>query len=394
MSIEDFDPDVYEYVVEVRRHIHENPELSFNEFETAKYIESLLDELGIEHKRVNGTGIVANINGGKRGKTVALRADTDALPVRENNGLPFKSKNEGVMHACGHDTHVAMVMGVAKLLVKNNLPDTGAVRLVFQPAEEKAPGGAVGMIKGGALEGVDFALGQHANPNIPSGTVALYNETMMAFADDFSIEFQSTGGHSAYPNETTDVIVLAAQFIDVVQSIVSRRKDPFDPAVISFGKIHGGDKENILPPSVRLSGTVRTLRVETRDMIRNEMEDLAKGLCSAFKASYEYNYIEGYPALVNRKNITEILEEISADLIGRENIFHPLPDLGGEDFAYFTETVPGSYYYLGVGLKKDNEKNLWHSPTFFVDEESMKYGTEILYRAALKLLKEEKEGSG
>lgn len=388
MSIKDFDIDVFEYVVRVRRHIHEHPELSFNEHKTAQYIEGLLDELGIKHSRLNGTGIVADITGKSPGNTVALRADTDALPVKEENELPFASKNQGIMHACGHDTHVAMVMGVAKLLSKKDLPQSGNVRLIFQPAEEKAPGGAIGMIKEGALDGVDYALGQHANPNIPAGTVALYRDTMMAFTDDFSVEFRSTGGHSAYPNETTDVIVLAAQFIDVVQSIISRRKDPFDPAVISIGKIHGGSADNIIPPSVKLSGTIRTLKVETRDRIRKELEDLAKGLSSAFNAQYDYEYTEGYPALVNRKEITEILEEISADLVGKENIFHPLPDLGGEDFAYFTEKVPGSYYYLGVGKKENNENNLWHSPTFYVDEESMRYGTEILYRATVRLLEE------
>lgn len=387
-----FDMEVFEYVVRVRRHIHENPELSFEENRTAEYIEKELDAMGIPHKRINKTGIIADIDSGTEGVRVALRGDMDALPVKEDNDLPFKSKNEGVMHACGHDTHVAMVLGVAKLLLKNNLPERGSVRLIFQPSEEMFPGGAEGMIEEGAMEGVDFVLGQHANPNIPSGTVGLYYNTMMAFTDDFSVKFKSTGGHSAYPNETTDVIVLAAQYIDVVQAIISRRKDPFDPAVVSFGRIHGGDKENILPREIDLSGTVRSLDVNTRNRVRKELEDLARNLSKTFSADYEFAYQEGYPALKNAPGVTKILDDICKDLLGKENINYPLPDLGGEDFAYFTQAAPGSYYYLGVGRPDGNEGNIWHSPTFFVQEDSMKYGVEILYRGTMKLLeKSEKE---
>lgn len=386
MSENRLDSDILDYLVRVRRHIHEYPELSFEENKTAEFVEKELDSMSIQHRRVNRTGIVADIHGNSEGPTVALRGDMDALPVEEDNDLEFKSKNPGVMHACGHDLHTATILAIARQLVKNNEPRNGSIRLLFQPSEEMTPGGAIGMIEEGAMEGVDYVIGQHTHPRMEAGKIGVYPETMMAYTDDIYIEIRGTGGHAAYPQEAPNVVLLAAQFIDTVQSVISVGTDPFDPAVVSFCRIHGGDKENIIPRNIEVSGTIRTLNLETRKKILERMETILGGICKAFGAEYSFKLEEGYPALVNDRGVTEKLAKVAEDVIGKDNIEYPLPDLGGEDFAYFTQKAPGTYFYLGVGKHEDNEDNIWHSPTFFINEEALEYGATILYRTALDLL--------
>lgn len=380
------DREVIDYLINARRHIHEYPELSFEEYETAKYIEKELDAMGIPHRRSNKTGVIADIKGKEEGATVALRGDTDALPVQEENDLPFKSKNNGKMHACGHDLHTATLLAIAKQLVESQLPKKGNVRFIFQPSEESAPGGAIGMIEDGALDGVDFILGQHTNPGIETGKVGLYPSTMMAYTDELEVNITGTGGHAAYPQEAPNVVLLAAQFLDTAQSVISVGKDPFDPAVVSFCSIHGGERGNIIPKSIKIKGTIRSLNLETRNKIVSRLKKLLAGICDVFGAEYILTLHEGYPALVNDREVTEVLGDVSKELLGEENISYPLPDLGGEDFAYFTQKVPGTYYYLGVGKKEDNEDNIWHSPTFFINENSLEIGATILFRTVMKLL--------
>jgi len=395
MSQLSLNKEVVDYLIKARRHLHQYPELSFEEHRTAEYVERELDSMGIPHRRMAKTGVVADIMGKEKGPTVALRGDMDALPVEEDSDLPFRSKNKGKMHACGHDLHTATILAIAKQLVDRNLPVSGNVRLIFQPSEEHAPGGALRMVEEGVMQGVDYVLGQHTHPRMEAGKVGLYPSTMMAYTDDFYVEITGSGGHAGYPQEAPNLVLLAAQFIDTVQSIISVGKDPFDPAVVSFCTIHGGEKENIIARNIKIGGTIRTLNLKTRETIMKRMETMLAGICNTFGAEYTIALEEGYPALTNDREVTGILGEVAKELLGEENVSYPLPDLGGEDFAYFTQKVPGTYYYLGVGRKEGNDDNIWHSPTFFINEEALEIGATLLYRTAMKLLeKEGAEGGG
>ncbi len=374
------------YIISMRRHFHEYPELSFEEFKTSDKIVEELRSMGIEPHKVGKTGLVADIHGKVEGKIVAVRADMDALPVTEENTESFTSKNKGVMHACGHDSHVAMLLGVAKLLVKNRENFNGTVRLLFQAAEERPPGGAVDFIKEGHLKGVSYVIGQHVTSRIPAGTIATYAGPAMAFADEFRIKIHGKGGHGSEPHAAIDSLLIAALYVTQVQSIVSRMIPFFQPAVVTVGTLNSGYRYNIIAAHAELTGTVRTFDDASKQKVKSELEKLLKGLCDSYGATYEYEYIDGYPALINNGSVTAVMDEVAAEVIGKEKVQHPPPVMGAEDFSYLVKEVPGSFFFLGTGNDAKNINSPNHSPTFSIDESALKYGTEILYKTALKLL--------
>ncbi|GGM76390.1 N-acyl-L-amino acid amidohydrolase [Thermogymnomonas acidicola] len=376
---------LYDYAVRMRRYFHENPELSFREHRTAERIERELSSMGLRPVRVAGTGVYADIEGELPGRTVAIRADMDALPVHEDTGLPFSSRNEGVMHACGHDAHMAIALAVARSFAGDR-HFRGRVRVFFQPAEESPPGGAVEMIRAGLLDGVDFVLGLHVMSRFPRGTVAVYPGPMMANADQFSVLVRGKGGHGSAPHETVDAIVVASYLVQALQTIVSRNVDPQAAAVVTVGTVRGGDRYNIIAEKVEMTGTVRTLDTGVRDMVRRRMGEVVSGVCRSFGAECSLDYQEGYPVLVNNPDVVRTVEEVASLILGRENVLHPPPDLGGEDFAYYLQRVPGAFFFLGVGNSEKGIVAPQHSAHYDLDEDALAYGIEILRGTALRLM--------
>ncbi|KQB35596.1 M20 metallopeptidase family protein [Acidiplasma aeolicum] len=377
--------EVEDYIISMRRYFHEYPELSFKEYKTADKIEEELKKMGLSPKRITETGIICDIRG-NGSKTVAIRADMDALPVQEENNIDYKSKNPGVMHACGHDTHMAMLLGVAKMFTEqNNIP--GTIRLIFQPAEENPPGGAVEMIKNGALDGVDYIIGQHIWGNKDMRKAYIYYHEMMANADRFVIKLTGKGGHGSAPQDAIDVIYISGHLIEMIHNIVSREIDPQEAAVITIGTINAGFRFNVIASHAELTGTVRTFNNDTQAKIERRIKEILEGLKLTYRIDYEYDYIKGYPVLINNEEVSRIIEKNAAEVLGQENIVHPKPDMGGEDFAYYLQKVPGAYYFLGGGNREKGIYSPNHSPTFNVDERSLKYGAMILKKSAEDLLK-------
>ncbi len=340
--------DMEEYIIKMREYFHENPELSFKEYRTADRIEEELKNMGLKPKRITETGIIADIKGNGE-KTVAIRADMDALPVTEENQTGYISRNKGVMHACGHDTHMAMLLGAAKMMIEEKEKLKGNIRLIFQPAEELPPGGALEMIKNGALDNVDFIIGQHIWGLFPAGMIAIYYKEMMANADEFDIKIHGKGGHGSAPQDSVDAVYITAHLIEMLNTIVSREIDPQEPAVITTGTVNAGYRYNIIAAHSELAGTVRTFSAEVQEKIIKRIRDILEGLKSIYGIEYEYEYIKGYPVLINNENISRDIEQAAEKLVGKENIVHPKPNMGGEDFAYFLQKVPGAYYILGGG---------------------------------------------
>ena len=379
------DKELENYMVLTRRYFHEYPELSTKETGTAKKIEEELRSMGLEPVRVGKTNLYADIKGMYPGKMVAIRADIDALPVTEENTVEYVSKNKGVMHACGHDSHITMVLGVGKLLTKHR-DFKGTVRLIFQSSEELPPGGAKELIKGGALKDVDFVIGQHVESRVPMGYAAVFYHEAMANADEFRIKIHGVGGHGSAPQEAVDAIIAATQFVNLAQTIISRKVDPYLPAVVTVGTINAGYRYNIIAAHAEMTGTVRTFHKKVQEQIKKELEVILKGVCEATHTKYEFQYIEGYPALINHEDVSKVIEGVAQYVLGKDRVLHPNPSMGGEDFAYYLQEKPGAFYFLGVGNEKKGITSPQHSPTYNIDEDAMKYGTEILYRTALELL--------
>ena len=377
-----------EYIIAMREYFHENPELSFKEFKTADRLEKELRDMGLNPKRITETGIIADIKG-KGKKTVAIRADIDALPVTEENKVDYVSKNKGVMHACGHDTHMAMLLGAAKMLIAEKEKLNGNIRLIFQPAEELPPGGAVGMIKNGALDGVDYIIGQHIMGFIPAGKIAIYYKEMMANADEFDIKIHGKGGHGSAPQDSIDAVYITAHLIEMLNTIVSREIDPQEPAVITTGTVNSGYRYNIIAAHAELTGTVRTFNIEVQEKIIKRIKDILEGLKSIYGIEYEYEYKKGYPVLVNNEKIAKYIEEAAKRVVGKDNIIYPKPNMGGEDFAYFLQKVPGSYYFIGGSNPERGIDSMNHSPTFDVDESALYTGAKVLKEAAMEILNKE-----
>lgn len=378
----------YKKVYDIRHQIHMNPELGFEEYETSKLVSSELEKLGIEvTKNVAKTGVLGLIKGGYPGKTVALRADMDALRINEEGDYEFKSKNPGVMHACGHDGHTASLLGVAMML--NEIKDElhGNVKLIFQPAEE-VEGGALPMIKEGVLENpkVDAVFGGHLWGSIEEGKVAVKHGAMMASPDIFTIKIHGKGGHAGVPHASVDPVPIMAQVITALQTIVSRKNDPTNPLVISCCNVHSGECHNAIPTEALIQGTVRTLNNDTRDFAEETIEKFVKGIVESQGASYEFEFIRQFPPLVNDKNMADVLEKSAKKIVGDENVFElATPSMGGEDFAFYTEEVPSSFAF--VGMTKDVENPiLHHNAKFAWEDNNMKNLAQTLAQVAIDFL--------
>jgi len=369
---------VHPFGVEVRRHLHRNPELSFAEFETHRYLQEQLEALGCTFQPGlgGGTGVKVVISGGKPGPTVALRADIDALPILEETGLPFASQRPGVMHACGHDTHTAILLATARALLRIKDQLAGHVVLLFQPGEEKNPGGASLMIADGVLDDpkVDAIFGLHVAPNLEAGAMAFGAGTMMAAPDEVEITVVGKGGHGAYPHLTVDPVMAACQIVTLLQQVVARNVSPFQQAVITVGMIHGGGAPNVIPDEVKLNATVRTMDSGLRRLMPQRIEAVVKGVCDAAGATYRFKYELGYPMLKNDPAMTELGRQAACAALGDERVLEMEPSMGGEDFAYYLERVPGTFARLGAMTAGTEAPYGLHTSRLMIDEDCITVG--------------------
>ncbi|MFO7172907.1 MAG: amidohydrolase [Bacillota bacterium] len=374
-----------------RRHLHAHPELSFQETETSRYIQEHLRRFGIPFTLPAGTAVVGVIEGRRPGRTVAIRADIDALPIEEENTFPFRSTRPGVMHACGHDGHTAILLGVARLLAES--PDfPGRVKLIFQHAEETPPGGAQALVAAGVLADVDHVIGLHLISSIPTGKAAILTGPQMASADNFTARIVGQGGHGASPHEAVDSIVAAAAAVMNLQTVVSRRVDPLLPAVVTVGQLHAGTAANVIAPVAVLEGTIRALDEETRRLLHAEVRRILEATAGAYGARAEVEIAGGYPPLVNHPHEAEVFRAVCREALGPD-WNHPIrPFMGGEDFAYYLRERPGAFLFLGC--RNEAKGACWphHHPRFTIDEDALPLGVEILIRAALRLLTAGAEG--
>ena len=371
-EIKNIREDIYYY----RRDFHQNPELSFQEYRTAQTIEKHLNSFGIKYKKnIGKTGIVGELNFGD-GPTIALRADMDALPIQEISDLDYKSKNKGVMHACGHDGHMAILLGAAKVLSENRLITKGKVRFIFQPAEEGG-GGARYMIKDGCLDGVDEIYGLHLWNYQPLGEVGVKDGPIMASADIFDIVIRGKGGHGATPQGTIDAVVIASHLINMLQTIVSRNTNPLENTVVSIGKIKGGQNFNIIADKVELSGTTRAYTDQNRNMIKTRMRDIVNGVAEAFNAEIILKYKDGYPPTINHEIPTKNILNAASDVVGK-GAGLPYLSMGGEDFSYYLQNIPGCFFFVGSAPDKENILSTPHHCSHFnINERALLVGASI-----------------
>ncbi|MED4889347.1 M20 family metallopeptidase [Lysinibacillus fusiformis] len=379
----------YEEMVGIRRHLHEYPELSFEEVETPAYIAAYHKELGHEVREgLGGRGVVAVLRGAKPGKTVALRADFDALAIQEENDIPYKSKVAGKMHACGHDGHTATLLGLAKALNKMKSEITGNIIFIHQHAEEVAPGGAKPMIEDGCLDGVDVIFGTHLWAPTPIGEILVRDGAIMAAADKVEIAIQGKGGHGAEPHHSIDAVTLASQFVINAQQLISRRIDPLKSAVLTIGHFEAINPFNVIADRVKLAGTIRTFEEGVRTQMEQELEAVLNATCLAFGASYEYRYTRGYPPVYNHQKETEFVAQLASTVPGVEQVKNCPPFMVGEDFAYYLEKVPGTFFFTGAKSPEWETAYPHHHSRFNFDERAMLIAAKTLGKATLEYLKE------
>lgn len=375
-----------------RRHLHENPELGFQEFKTAEFVKQRLEQLGVEDIRtgIAVTGVTGLITGTGEGpgRNVLVRADMDALPIHEENDVDYKSKNEGVMHACGHDAHTSILLGLARLLSDRKDQFSGTVKLCFQPAEELPPGGAQAMIKEGVMNEppIEAVFGLHMANQVPVGKIQVGAGPVMAAADGYTITIHGKGGHGAYPHGCIDPVVIGAQIVVALQTTVSRNTDPMDAAVVSNCVFQSGDAFNVIPDTAVLKGTVRTFKDETRDLMEKRITELATTIAEGMGGKATVDYARGYPATVNDEAMTELAREAAIAAVGEENVIPKDPAMGAEDMSYFQLEAPGSYFF--VGSKNEDKGLVWghHHPKFDIDEESMANGLTAMAMNVLTYL--------
>jgi amidohydrolase len=379
---------IREQIVAWRRDIHRHPELSFQETRTARLVADSLREMGIEAEvGVAKTGVVARIGEGR--PAIGIRADMDALPIDELTHAEYASTVPGVMHACGHDSHTAMLLGVAKLL--NEMPDrpSGEIRLLFQPSEEdqdaEGKSGGMRMVEEGALNELDSVIALHIYSDMPSGTVSIIDGSMCAAVDSFEATIRGQGGHGAYPHQTTDPTFILAQVINAIHGIRARRVNPVRAAVISIGAIHTGHANNVIPDEVQMNGTIRSFDEETRHLLHLELER-AFSVANALGGSYILNILKGYPSQYNDPGVAALIREVTSDLIGAEQLYPDEPGMGGEDFSFMSQKAPGAMFMLGAKLDAMHRPH--HNPYFDIDEQPLPTGTAILAETALRLLKQ------
>lgn len=370
---------MYPQMVEWRRHLHQYPELSFEEVETPKMIAGILEGYGIETRtNVGGRGIVGTIYGAKPGKTIALRADFDALPIKDEKDVPYKSKVDGVMHACGHDGHTATLLAVAKVLSENRHLLSGNVVLLHQHAEEKVPGGAIAMIEDGCLEGVDLVFGTHLSSNTPTGTYSYSKGYATAAADVVQIQIQGKGGHGSAPHQTIDAVAIGAHLVTQLQYIVSRQVDPQKSAVLSIGSFHAGNAGNVIADSAELKGTVRTFDEQVRAHMKREIANIVSGISQSLHAECTLTYEDGYPAVYNHPAEAEVFSHIIKTSFPDSPVEEVPPMMGGEDFAYYLKEKPGLFFFTGARNEETGASFPHHHPKFDIDERGMLYAAKAL----------------
>ncbi len=379
-----------EKLVAIRRDLHEHPELAFQEVRTAKQVAKTLDELGIEYTAgVAKTGVVGHL--GEGSPVIALRADMDALPILEANEVEYKSQNSGVMHACGHDAHTTSLLGAAMLLAEdfNAGRLKGSVRLLFQPAEEawdeEGKSGGQRMVEEGALEGADAVVGMHVISTLPSNEVFVREGEFMAAVDSFHGAVIGKGGHGAYPSEALDPIWLAAQVVNAIHGIVSRRMNPIEHGLITVTMIHAGTATNIIPPEVQLAGTIRSFKHEVREQLHRDLHN-AFSVARAFGGDYRLDIQWGYPVTANDPKMTQFVERMASELIGPARVNEARMEMGAEDFSYMAQAKPGAFFYIGA--RKDEVERRHHAPDFDIDEAILPTGAALMAEAARKYLEE------
>ncbi|MGY3715818.1 amidohydrolase [Sutcliffiella cohnii] len=380
---------VYQEVIEWRRYLHKNPELSFQEHHTAQYVYDILESFGgFELSRPTKTSVLARIKGAKPGKVIALRADMDALPIQEETNLPFASAHEGIMHACGHDGHTAMLLGAAKIIKEHKDELSGEIVFIFQHAEELPPGGAKEMVEAGVLEGVDQVLGIHLMSTIPYGTIGIKHGSVTSASDTFNIVVQGKGGHASTPELTTDPLATGAQIVTGLHHIVSRSVAPLESGVLSVTRFLGGGQAlNVIPDKVEIGGSVRTLNPEVRELMQSRITEVAEGIAKAHGAEANVTYTYGYSSVVNEKELTDKVANLLEANFTDKNIEWIDPMLGGEDFSAFSDEKPGCFIMIGSGNEEKGITFPHHHPKFDIDEEAMKDGLKFHVLAALTLSK-------
>jgi amidohydrolase len=381
--------DVVEQVVLDRRHLHANPELGFQEHKTARFVAERLRGLGLDVQTgIAETGVVGTLRGARPGKTELLRADMDALPIDEENDVVYRSTAAGVMHACGHDGHTAILLGAARVLAERRGGLAGTVKFLFQPCEERPPGGAKPMIEQGVLENprVDAVFGLHLAQEMSVGTVSARPGPIMAAADMFRLEIKGKGGHAAYPHECVDAALVAAQVLVALQAIVAREVKPIESAVITIGLIQAGTAPNVIPDTALLRGTVRTFDKELRQRLARRVEEVAVAVARAMRAECVCTYEWGYPATVNDPAMTELVAEVAKGYVGTERFQVREQSMGGEDFSYFLEQRPGCFF--NVGTRNESRGLIWghHHPRFDIDEAGLPVGIEMFVRVVERYL--------
>lgn len=389
-TIKALSKEIQPEIVEIRRHLHANPELSYEEYETARFVAERLKSFGIGHVRsIATTGIIAEITGQNPSrKTVALRADMDALPIQEKNDVVYKSTKPGVMHACGHDVHTSSLLGTARILQQVRTSFEGTVRLIFQPGEEKNPGGASFMIRDGALTDPVPAsiLGQHVFPLLPVGKIGFREGMYMASADEIYLRVVGKGGHGAAPELCIDPVVIASHIIIALQQVISRNASPKQPTVLTFGRIIGEGATNIIPNEVNIAGTFRALNEEWRAAGLQKIKKMAESIAEGMGGRCEVEISHGYPYLENNPEVTRRIRRAAAAYVGEENIEDLDISLGAEDFSYYSQVIPASFYRLGTKNEAKGITSYVHTPTFDIDEDAFGLSCGLMAWLALKEL--------
>lgn len=378
-------------VIADRRWLHEHPELSFHEVETARFVAERLQGLGIEDVRtgIGGNGVTGLIRGGRGdGHVLMVRADMDALAILEENSAEYVSQNPGVMHACGHDAHTAMLLGLTRILLDRKAEFAGTVKLLFQPAEEMHPGGAIGMIRDGALEDphVDASLGLHVQSGTEAGVIGIRPGLGSANSDRFKITIQGKGGHASRPDAAVDPVVIGSHIVTAFQTLVSRETDPLEPAVVSTTVLQAGEAFNVIPDTAEMRGTVRTFNQDVRDHIATRLPEIAEGIAGALGGSANATYMRGYPSIQNDPAMVEIVRAAAIAAVGEANVFEPPVGLGGEDYSYFSLEVPSCFFYVGVGSEERGITWGHHHPRFDIEEEGMTAGLATMAGAVISYL--------
>ncbi|MBE7104930.1 amidohydrolase [Bacillus cereus] len=374
-------------LIEWRRHFHKYPELSFQEEKTSQFVFDILRKIPyLEVSRPTKYSVMARLIGKQSGKTIAVRADMDALPIHEENKFDFISTYPGVMHACGHDGHMAILLGVVHKLVERREKVKGEIRFLFQHAEENFPGGAEEMVAAGVMAGVDYIIGAHLWASLEVGKVGVIYGPAMAAPDVFRIKIEGKGGHAGIPHETVDSIAIGAQVVSQIQQIVSRLTNPLDSLVVSVTQFHSGTTHNVIPEQAEIEGTVRSLRHELREETKKKLERIVKHITESYGAKYTFSYEYGYRPVVNDYEVTELIERTALQLYGRERVVRLQPTMAGEDFSAFLQKAPGTFFFIGAGNEEKGIVYPHHHPRFTIDEDALPIGMEVFVSSIMNFI--------